>query len=101
MVKDGDITLTKIVIGLIGTLILALLGWVGYTLNTKIPEVLSDIKIQQAKTDSKIDYLTEKSQNIVPRSENERRYENLEKGMAQNAERISKLEQYLLNRPKQ
>ncbi len=67
-----------------------LLGWVGYTL----------VNVQQKQTEMsvKLDMVYEKTKEIVPRSENERRFETTEKASAANADRISKIEQHLINR---
>lgn len=83
-------TISKNLNSLLVAIILIYIVWlaVGQTRNEReIAVMKNDIAELKLKTDE-----------IVPRSENERRFTNAERGFEQNAERIGKVEQYLLHK---
>jgi uncharacterized protein HemX len=88
MNETSNDMLVKIFVGIAVTLVLGLMSWVGITLQT--------MQIQQSRFDEKLDSVIQKTSEIVPRSENERRYTNLERSAEQNASRISRLEEMMM-----
>ena len=71
-------------------LVIVYMLWVASTLTNTVKE--------NAVMRAEISELKLKANEVVPRSENERRFSNSERSSEQNADRISKLEQYLMNR---
>jgi len=69
--------------------LLGFLFWIAVT--------LVDLQKEQSVQSEKINQLNEKAKEIVPRSENERRWQSLEAGQAQNSERIGRTEQYIFS----
>lgn len=71
-------------------ILVLLLSWIGYTVVT-LQQTMAEVNV-------KMSMLIEKSRDIVPRSENERRWESQEKRSDVNSERVSKIEQFLIQR---
>lgn len=87
MTADND-TITKVAVSLSVIIVSALMAWVGIS--------LQNMQIQQAKFNEKLDMISDKTREIVPRSENERRFDSLSRQADQNGGRISRIEELLM-----
>ena len=90
MPQDNESPVGRGIQQILTALLIALMGWVAFSVIT-LQQTVAEMNV-------KLGMLIEKSKEIVPRAENERRYDALEKRIDQNGERVGRVEQQLMQK---
>jgi len=85
--RNDNFNLSKQVQTIIAFMVMALMAWTGWTIIV--------LETDTAKINVKMDFLIDKVKEVVPREENEKRWESLERRQDAAESRISRDEQFI------